>query len=357
MVLLGRRRLALAAATSLVIGIGVAGGGAAWADTGSGDIISVPVSFDVVTKNDSGIPCDTSNPLTSLVGSHHETVRGHLTGPRDELDRDHVDGTVYSHGDGYRETFWRFTHDEDYNYVDQMARRGHVSVTIDRLGYGRSSKPNGNFVCFGTEATVLHQIIGRLRDGHYDADRDHAPRFDKVGLVGHSASGFIVEQEAAGFHDIDALGVLDSGEIATQPLTYIRAGQTQMRCLTAPDGYAGFEANAAEFRHDHLVNVKPEIADYLTEHRTNDACAGTRNSPQAEAGNGLRNSLIRVPVLVLGGAEDKLFNLFALQAKEYPQSRKVTLRIVPRTGHAVAFSREHRTFANYMDHWLDDNDL
>jgi len=47
----------------------------------------------------------------------------------------------------------------------------------------------------------------------------------------------------------------------------------------------------------------------------------------------------------------------SLQAKEYPQSRKVTLRIVPRTGHAVAFSREHRTFAKDMDHWLDDNDL
>jgi pimeloyl-ACP methyl ester carboxylesterase len=151
--------------------------------------------------------------------------------------------------------------------------------------------------------------------------------------------------------------VIDSGEIAIQPLSAIRTGQTQMRCLTAPDGYAGFDANGAEFRHDFLFNVEPEIADYLTEHRTNDACAGTRNSPQAEAGNGLRNSLIRVPVLVLGGAEDKLFNLFALQAKEYPQSRKVTLRIVPRTGHAVAFSREHRTFANYMDHWLDDNDL
>lgn len=41
---------------------------------------------------------------------------------------------------------------------------------------------------------------------------------------------------------------------------------------------------------------------------------------------------------------------FALLVKEYTQSRKVTLRIIPRTGHAVAFNREHRTFANDMDH-------
>jgi pimeloyl-ACP methyl ester carboxylesterase len=209
----------IAAAMSLAIS------GTAAADPGSGGgISSVAVAFHVVTRNHSGVPCVDTPDGRQVV------VRGHLTGPSSELDGHDVDGTLYSHGDGYGEYFWRYPGDERYNYVEQMARRGHVSVTIDRLGYGDSDKPNGNSICFGVEADVLHQIVGQLRDGSYTGDK--SPRFDKIGLVGHSASGLIVEQEAAGFHDVDALGVLDSGELNITPLALERAGSS--RCGAWP---------------------------------------------------------------------------------------------------------------------------
>jgi pimeloyl-ACP methyl ester carboxylesterase len=319
-----------------------------------GDATSVPVAFDVVTHNNSGLPCD---PLT--LGGHHITVRGHLTGPASELDSDQVDGTLYTHGDGYNETFWRYSGPGNdggrYNYTDQMADRGHVSVSIDRVGYGASDRPNGNSVCFGSEADVLHQVIGQLRRGSYQGD--DTPRFGRVGLVGHSAGGLIVEQEAAGFHDIDALGVLDSGELDAQPLVALRAGQEQARCPFSSDGYVPLEANGAEFRGDHIYNVEPEIADYLTEHRTKDACAGLRNSGQAIVGNGIRNNTITVPVLLLAGANDKFFANIGLQAVTYSQSHKVTVTTVPETGHAVAFSRNAPIFQDDMDRWLNANHL
>jgi pimeloyl-ACP methyl ester carboxylesterase len=324
-------------------------GGVAHA-SGGGDATSVAVAFDVVTTNHSGLPCD---PLT--LGAGHRTVRGHLTGPGAELDSDEVDGTLYSHGDGYDETFYRYPGDEDYDYVDQMARRGHVSVSIDRLGYGESDRPNGNSTCFGTEADVLHQIIGQLRQGSYHGEA--TPRFGRVALVGHSASGLIAEQEAAGFHDIDALGVLDSGELDAQPLVLLRAGEEQARCLTSRDGYVPLEASDAEFRSDHLYNVEPDIADHLTAHRTEDACAGLRNSGQAVAGNGVRNNTITVPVLLLAGAEDRLFQNRGPQAATYSRSPKVTVELVPETGHAVAFSRNAPIFQADMDRWLDANHL
>jgi hypothetical protein len=318
-----------------------------------GDAASVPVAFDVVTHNNSGLPCD---PLT--LGGRHITVRGHLTGPASELDSDQVDGTLYAHGDGYNESFWRYPGDDDYDYADQMARRGHVSVTVDRVGYGASDRPNGNSVCFGSEADVLHQVIKQLRDGSYHGgDTRRTPRFRRVGLVGHSAGGLIVEQEAAGFHDIDALGVLDSGELDAQPLVVLRVGQEQARCLTSSDGYVPLEGSDAEFRSDHLYNVEPEIADYLTAHRTDDACAGLRNSGQAIAGNGIRNNTIAVPVLLLAGANDKFFSNITLQALTYSQSRKVTVRTIPDTGHAVAFSRNAPIFQDDMDWWLSANHL
>jgi pimeloyl-ACP methyl ester carboxylesterase len=330
-------------AVAVVVGLGLVVTGTAAADQGSGGTSSV-------------LPTD-----------EHVTVRGHLTGPASRLEHDRVDGTLYSHGDGYDESFWRYRKDKNYDFSDDMAGRGHISVTIDRLGYGDSDKPNGNGICFGTEADVLHQIIGQLRDGTYSGK--HTPRFDKIGLVGHSASGFIVEQEAAGFHDIDALGVLSSGEPNATPLVLERTGEQQMRCVAslpgliglgdggAANGYAPLEANAQQFRADHLYNVERAIADDLTAHRTNDACAGTRNAAQAVAGDPVRNSLITVPVLVMAGANDALFPHPGLQALTYTQSRKVTTHELPDTGHAIAFGRTAPQFRDNMNSWLDENHL
>ncbi|WP_028935108.1 alpha/beta hydrolase [Pseudonocardia spinosispora] len=340
------------AAASLVLAVV----GTAQADSGS-DVVSVPVSFEVVTDNQSGLPCAVGGAIPSLLPiEHHETVRGHITGSRHELDNHRLNGTVYTHGDGYDESFWRYPRNNSYNYADQMARRGHISITFNRLGYGDSTAPNGNDICFGTEASVVHQIIGQLRNGDYRGAR--TPHFDRLGLVGQSAGGFIAEQEAAGFHDIDALGVLDAGELNAMPLLAIRSGQQQVRCLTdSRHGYAGLEADGRQFADDHIYNADPEVADYLVSHRTIDACAGTRNAAQTLAGDGVRNSLIKVPVLVLSGANDKFFPHPQLQAKAYTQSRKVTVEEVPATGHAVAFSREYRRFQDSMNTWLNSNHL
>ena len=160
------------------------------------------------------------------------------------------------------------------------------------------------------------------------------------------------------FRSSAALGVLDSGEPNATPLVVERVAEQQTRCFTRMfHGYAPLEANGAQFRYDHLYNVRPDIADYLTAHRTDDACAGSRNAAQAVAGDAVRNSTITVPVLVLAGADDRLFPNPGLQALTYRASPSVSVRVVPETGHAVAFGREHTQFNDDMDHWLGDNDL
>jgi pimeloyl-ACP methyl ester carboxylesterase len=292
-------------------------------------------------------------PCAAAPVERHVTVRGHLTGPSDEL-RDGVDGTLYAHGNGYGEFFFRWTGDPEYDFVDDMADRGHVSVTIDRLGYGDSDKPDGNEICFGTEADVLHQIVQQLRDGSYHGG--DTPSFGRVALVGHSASGLIAEQEAAGFHDVDALGVLSSGAATASPLVLQRTGEAQLRCLTAGDGYAGLEGSAAQFRADHLYNIDRAIADEVTERRTEDACGGTRNAGQAVGANPVRNNTITVPVLLLVGKDDKFFAMNpAAQAATYSQSRKVTLVELADTGHALAFGRTAPRFRDEVHGWLDAN--
>lgn len=353
----GRARL-LAAGLSLAATAGLAFGGTAigsaheqhaWGDGGK-NAVTVPVSFTVTLQNRSGLPCAEVPPASGTA-----VVRGHIVGPAYQVNGPLTQGTLYSHGDGYDENFWSYDKNQSYNYTADMARRDHVSVTIDRLGYGASDKPNGNSICLGTEADVLHQIIGQLRAGTYQGTQK--PRFDRVGLVGHSASGFAIEQEAVAFSDIDALGVVSSGELSATPLVAQRAGEQQVRCVTSPDGYAGLEADAAQFRADHIVNTVPAIADDLTARRTQDACAGSRNTAQIVAGNPIRNNLIRVPVLSIAGTEDKFFPNNQLQAPTYSGSAKVTLKRIPNTGHAIAFGRTAPIFRNDMNDWLTANKL
>ncbi len=340
----GGFRTTIAGAAVLAAALGLVVTGTATAQTG---VESRPVSFEVVTTNRSGVPC--VNPP----GEKKVTVRGHLTGPAAELD-DGADITVYSHGNGYGEYFWR-SEEPAYDYVGEMAERGHVSLTIDRVGYDDSDGPNGNTVCFGTEADVLHQIIDRLRDGDYGGER--TPAFDRVGLVGHSASGFIANQVAYGFGGIDALGVLSSGAASAKPLVAQRAGEMQARCLLDGDGYAPLEANDAQFRADHIHNVEHHVADELTERRNDDACAGTRNAAGAIASDLARNATIDVPVLVMVGSDDSFFGPPEQQAALYGGSPEVTTRTIADTGHAIAFSRNAEAFRDAMDDWLIDNDL
>lgn len=321
------------------------------ADEPGDRVVSEQVSFDVVTRNRSGVPCAT-DPAQRRV-----TVRGHITGPADELD-DGVSGALYSHGNGYGEFFWRLdAAGGDYNVVRKLADQGHVSVTIDRLGYGASDKPDGDDICFGTEADVLHQIVQRLRAGDYQGER--TPRFDRVALLGHSASGIIAEQEAAGFQDIDALGVLSSGELNAGPRIVERMAEFTVRCtgeMLGGDGYAPLEANEAQFRADHLYNIDDGIADQVAARRTDDACGGLRNAPAAIAANPARNGGITVPVLFLVGRNDAFFSGDnRAQAATYRSSEKVTLVELPDTGHGAAFGRTAPAWRAELHRWLEDN--
>lgn len=343
----GRRRLAIVLSAVVAAGAAVLGGtGAAVAD-GADQVVSVPVEFTVRVEN-RAVPCleTTANPPTAV-------VRGTLTGPADALRRGPVAGAVLSHGDGYDETFWTFP-DRRYNIVEDLARRGHVSVSYDRLGYGDSDKPNGNGICFGHEATVLDQVLDQLRAGTYRAEGAQ-PRFSRIALVGHSASGLIVEQTAGLLGGVDALGAISTGLEASTPLVVQRAVEQQGRCLTAPDGYAGLEGDDAQFRADHLFDVEPRVAAALTENRTMDACAGTRNL-QSIPPNSLTNiANLRVPVLAVAGAQDRFFPNVALHAATFASSPAVTTEVIPRTGHAVAFSGEAARFRDVLAGWLEAN--
>src|SRR5688572_29160147 len=122
-------------------------------------VVELPVAFAVKNTNTTEVPCQSD-------GTDY-TVKGHLVAPAAALDSPKA-ATLYLHAVTFGEYYWRFKGVPGYDYASNMAERGHVSVAIDRIGYGESGRPDGNSgTCFGSEADVAHQIVQSLRNGSY----------------------------------------------------------------------------------------------------------------------------------------------------------------------------------------------
>src|SRR2546423_7130848 len=188
------RRAALQIA--LVVPLAVQGGMTVTADASPGDIVDVPVSFQVQNTNTSRDPCPSDGK--SYV------VRGHLTGARAAvLGSGPRAVTLYYEGFDSGEWNWRFRVVPGYDYAAEMAKLGQTSVTIDQVGYGASGHPQGNDTCIGAQADIAHQIIGQLRGPRYGAQGIRPVAFSKVVLGAHDVGGAAAEVEAYSWHDID----------------------------------------------------------------------------------------------------------------------------------------------------------
>src|SRR5712691_553127 len=126
--------------------------------------VVLDASFRVQNTNTSGVPCPSDNAAY--------TVHGHLVGPQSVFAGPAPRVvTVYLTGEDAGEWNWRLTAVPGYDWPAQMARLGHVSLTIDMLGYGASGHPEGEQSCWGSQADVAHQIITQLRAPSYTVDR------------------------------------------------------------------------------------------------------------------------------------------------------------------------------------------
>src|ERR671930_1210991 len=139
------RRCALLIA--LVAALAVQGGMTVTADASPRDIVDVPVSFQVQNTNTSRDPCPSD-------GKPY-VVRGHLTGPRSAIEGPAAQAvTLYYEGFDAGEWNWRFRRVSGYDYAAELAKLGHVSVTIDQVGYGASGHPFGFLACFGAQDDI-----------------------------------------------------------------------------------------------------------------------------------------------------------------------------------------------------------
>ncbi|MFF0527949.1 alpha/beta hydrolase [Nocardia amikacinitolerans] len=318
-----------------------------------GGIIDREISFSVRNVNESGVPCGTDG------GAY--TVRGHLTGPADALTGGIASSvSLYVHGLEVNEWFWRFEGAPGYNHVREMADRGHVSVTIDRLGYGASGQPAGTQSCVGGQATALHQIVRQLRSGSYAAEGG-AVSFGRVALLGHSLGGAVTQIEAYSFRDVDAVGVLSYSDLA---LTLEQLAGTLTwgsACLAggkqssdgAP-GYSYLTPNPEAFRQDFLAQSPPDVLAAAAPLRALNPCGDMVSLTAATLVDPVRLGEITVPVLILTGTRDRVFevNRARFQGNLYTGSADVTTVLLDGATHGLTLEPTAARFRDDLDAWL-----
>lgn len=349
--------------------VGAKGSGISYLRSGVGEIIDVPFTDKVKLTNRTLTFCA---PIDTGAGTPPDKawpVRGHLTGPRAAIEGKDPAVTIYYHGLSYGEFFWRFRDVPGYDTSTELAKKGHVSLTVDRLGYGASSGISGNGVCYGIQADIAQQLSRSLRVGSYEIGTGRDPiSFSRVGLVGHSAGAFIAELAEYSFPNaFDALGMLGYGDQTTSATTATTLGVSSLECLAGgspqdadgPGRYAFFGATEADFRAAHLnAPTDPAVADAVAAKRAKDPCGDLLSIGPALLTNQLGASLVSGPVLLLAGADDVLFPPPVVELQQARMvNAKVTTKVLPGTGHGLTFGRTAPEVREILSGFLSENGL
>ena len=342
-------------ATALVLSLAPASAAAAT----PADVIDVPVDFVVENTNTSQVPCQ-SDGATYI-------VRGHMAGPRAAIESAGPRAvTLYYEGFESGEWNWRFRLVPGYDHAADLAKRGHVSVTVDQIGYGASGHPLGLLTCFGAQADVAHQIIGQLRHGKYTAAGVPPVAFQKVVFAGHDIGGGIAEIEAYSYHDIDGLMLFTWQDQGQTPYLLQTVADANSRCAAGGEpAYDGGPGGYVFFPHREdwpllMPNSEPAVLTGAVASRLRNPCGLVSGAPPAvffngapsETGRGL--STIDVPVLLVLGALDPVFTRdgFEQQRRHFSGSPDVTSVLMDGTGHFEMLDRNAPRFRQLVARWL-----
>jgi pimeloyl-ACP methyl ester carboxylesterase len=320
-------------------------------------VVKRAVTFQVRNINRSALSCPSD-------GAAYE-VEGHLIGPASDVGPGASGGrgsvTLYLHGFSSGEAFWNFSAVPRYDYAVSVARAGHTSVVIDRLGYGSSGHPEGNQSCLGAQADVAHQVIGELRSGDYLLGDGEPLRFGRVALAGHAAGALIANLEAFSFNGIDGLVAMSFTPQVTQGAfeqffasRVVCGGGGEPVAAGGPGGYAYLAQTDAEFQASAFHSVEPAVANVATRLRSRDPCGDGASIIDALVLDLKSLSRVKTPVLLVCGREDAVTPEFACPylKRRYVGTGDVALSFVPKAGHALPLERRAPVFRRRVSAWL-----
>lgn len=330
--------------------------------TKSKGIREIPISFKVENVNRSKVPCASDN--------QSYTVRAYLVARTSALMRPERSVTVYMHGGVVAgQAVWRFDRRilPHLDYAYEMARQGHASIVLDRLGWGASfdrlDHPHGALICMGAHADILHQIIEQLRGGTYSSD-DTTYKFDRIGVAAHSGGVAVIQVEAYSFGGIDAFVNVDGGfDAGFTP----RAGEEAIKfgAVCARGGENKFDETPFGGWSYIFKGVERELLFYDADERVlsaveqaheRDSCGEAGSVPQVVALNRRFLSEITVPTLLVFAEKSAVLppNAGEDQLALYTGSSDRSLVTVPHAGHSLMLERAAPEFRRVMSEWFHD---
>jgi len=121
---------------------------------------------------------------------------------------------LLTHGVGFDNTYWDFA--EGYSYIDVAAQYGYATFSYDRLGVGKSDKPDPiKTIQAPLEVEIAHTLTTSLREGHFSD-----LKFQKVIGVGHSFGSIISNAITKQYPSALDAAILTgySADLSSQPL-------------------------------------------------------------------------------------------------------------------------------------------
>jgi pimeloyl-ACP methyl ester carboxylesterase len=268
------------------------------------------------------------------------------------------------HGGTYNSQYWDLPFDHGrYSYQRDMAARGFATFAIDCLGSGTSSQPLSALVTGTAQASVIHQVVGKLRAGLVGGTV-----FNRVVLVGHSMGSGITVLEAGTYRDVDGViftGMTHSMDLLALTGVFVDGIRPALLdpVLARRGGDPGYLTTMPTTRrlfHDP-GEVEPGVLD--ADETTKDQVATTVVADLLPLGFMSPLSLaINAPVLIVNGDRDSLFcafncaseaQLLAAETPYFAPAAQLEVRLVPRAGHAVALAKNAPVYRSAVADWLN----
>ncbi|MGP4020445.1 alpha/beta hydrolase [Saccharopolyspora sp. 5N708] len=318
------------------------------------DIVDVPVSFQVRNINRSAVGCPTDGKTY--------TIRGHLTAPRQALAARDRSITLYQHGIASGEWYWRLPVD-GYNHVQEMAERGQASLTINRIGYDSSDKPDGILTCIGAQADMTHQIIQQLRSGRYavESDQLRPPTFDRIAVAGHSNGGQVAQITAYSFQDVDAVIIMAWTDLGLTPQAFERFSAATQKCLPGgepseapgdPSGYIYYDNGTEEFLPGNFNDAEQAVLDAAAPLQNRHPCQDMLSQLGGVMIDIKRIPEITVPVYFMYGENDARVVGGEEHRALFTGAESTEMLVVPGGGHYFDLDRNGPMAVEGLSTWL-----
>ncbi|WP_129838223.1 alpha/beta hydrolase [Streptomyces sp. RFCAC02] len=313
------------------------------------DIVDLPVTFTVVNQNRTLAAC-------AVDGETYE-IRGHLTAPRALLEGaaagEETAITLYEHGIAAGEWYWRLDA-EGYHHAEEMALRGHASLTIDRLGYDSSDRPNGLDTCIGGQADMAHQITQQLRDGSYTVEGGETWAFDRIFLAGQSNGGQVAQIAAYSFRDVDGVVIMDWTDLGLTDQANARFFTSLQTCLQGGnEGYSYYDLGSEEFASGNFNDTDPEVLALAVPHQNAHPCGDMVSQLAGVLMDVRQIPSIEVPVLFMYGEKDARVEGGAEHEALFTGAESTELIEIPGAGHYMGLARQAPLVHDTLADWLD----